>query len=47
MNGVPQQADFRRRVQSRRLKVVGVGAGDGDTEFEAVIQANVPKIINS
>ncbi len=32
MSGVPQQADLRRGVQSRRLKVLGIGAGDGDTD---------------
>jgi len=31
MSGVPQQVDLRRRVERRRLKVIGIGTGDGDT----------------
>ena len=29
---ISQQMELRRRVQSRRLKIVGIGAGDGDTD---------------
>ena len=38
MSDVPQQADLRRRVESRGLEVVGIGTGDGDTDAIACVE---------